>query len=173
MNTYPFKPKTVDQSGNRVIPNVSIEASLLVDAFKGMPAGHQIGYAELSAMIGRDIQHNFGYLSTARRILHREHGMLIETVKGVGVRVATESGKLAASRRDMQASRRAIRRAASKLEITEYEALTEDEKREFNARSSLIGGLSLLAAPAAMKRVEKELTGSALPSAATLELFKR
>lgn len=167
------KPETVDQSGKRVIPTVSIETSLIVEAFKDKPIGYECGYKEISDLIGRDILRNRSYLYSAKRILLREHDILLDTLKGSGVRIASEPEKMAASGRDMSTGRRAFKRATNKLEAVSYSALTDEQKKEYNARTSVIGALQLLAASSAVKKIEREIGGEALPSAKTLEIFKR
>lgn len=164
---------TVDQTGKRVIPNVAIETSLIVEQFKGKAPGAAATWKELSDLIGRDARTSgMGYLQTARRILLREYGILLETVRGEGVRIADDAGKLSASSRDMGSARRALGRASRKLEAVEPSKLTDDQRKEFHARTSVLGALRLLATPHAVGRVVKIAEGQTLPPAAVLGIFK-
>lgn len=169
----PIRPSpSVDQTGRRVIPNVSIEASLLVEKFKSQAPMVETAYGELTGLLGCSMEMLHRYISTTRRILLRDHAVYLETVRGVGVRVANDSGKLNAGARDMGSARRALGRASRKLESVEYKNLTAEERREYNARGSVLGALKLLGASSAVKRLEHEGVVDLMPSAKVLEMFK-
>lgn len=165
----------VDEAGTRQFPNVSIETSLLVKYFKDKEAGFVATYADLNSLIGRDIRQRqaYGYFSSARRILLRDHDMVLETVRGTGIRIATDGEKVNASGRDVGSARRALRRASRKLTAADYKALTDEQKRDYNVKAAHIGALRLMAAPTAAKKIEKEGARDILPTAKVLELFQR
>lgn len=64
---------------------LSPETSALVEALKAVPIRGQITYAELSAVLGRDVQQS-DKLHNARRIALRDHGAAFETIRKVGLR---------------------------------------------------------------------------------------
>lgn len=173
MNITPIRHQNIDQSGNRVIPNVSIEASLIVGAFKDRAPGFMLRYEEIDTLIGREIRQSRGYLTTARRILAREHGMLIETVLNEGVRVATEDGKVNASRQAIKGMDRQRRKGMRILDITDAQKLSESVRREYNAQTALLGSLRLLTTPTAVKKIAEASPDAILPSASVLGLFSK
>jgi hypothetical protein len=170
MNITPLKPKS--PSANP-IPPVSTETGLIVHKIASNPANTQtISYAELSALIGRDIRANRGFLNSARHILFRDHGILVETVRNVGVRIASNSGVMNAGIRDVSASRRALKRAARKFDAVEIAALTEEERKTYTGHVAMVNALQLLSKPSSVRKVAEKSEGSPLPSASVLDMFR-
>ena len=168
-------PNTIDPSGARAIPQVAMETGLLVELFAAEKQGAVVSYKTMADLIGRPVTpgtRGYGYLQSAKRILLRDHEVVLDAEPKVGVRVCTDAEKLTVAGRDVKKASRAVKRSGQKLRAVEYAALTDDQKREWNARMSLTGALSLLAAPATYKQVEKVVTDHALPSARVLDLFK-
>lgn len=165
----------IDQSGNRAFPQTALETRLLVEEVSKGPEGRVITYGEMEKLIGRPVKtgtRGYGYLQSAKRILLRDHDILLDAEPKVGIRICTNSEKLTVAGRDIRKAGRAVKRSGQKLRSVAYDQLTDAEKREWNARSSLAGALNLLAAPAAAKKVAEAVNGSQLPSAKVLELFK-
>lgn len=176
MNVHKLRPNTIDPTGARSIPNVSLETKAIVDYLAARPEGSTVTYIALEELIGRPVTagtQGYGYLASARKILLRDHGVLIDSEPKVGVRVCTNAEKLLVSGRDVQRARRAVKRSGQKLRSVEYARLDDGQKREWNARMSIAGALELLAAPRAVAKVEKVIADHALPSAKTLELFQK
>lgn len=174
-NVQSLRPNTVDPTGARSIPNVAIETKLLVDLIKDKEEGTTISYAEMEQCIGRSVKsgtQGYGYLSSAKRILLRDHGVLVDAEPKVGIRVCTNEEKMIVAQRDVKRARRAVKRSGQKLRSVEYQRLTEDQKKDFNSRMSLAGALELLSAPKAVEKVAKIIADHTLPSAKILELFK-
>jgi len=173
---HSIRPSTVDPTGARSIPSVSLETKALVDFFSAKPEGTTVTFAEMEELIGRPVMHGssgYGYLQSARRILLRDHGLLIDAEPKVGVRVCTNEEKLLVSGRDVKRARRAVKRSGQKLRAVDYNRLTDEKKREWNGRMSWASALELLSAPKAAKRIEMAVTDHALPSAKTLQLFQK
>lgn len=177
MNVHKLnRPNTIDPTGARSIPNIALETKTLVDFLKAKPEGTTIPYAELNELIGRPTEvggSGHGYLSSARRILLRDHGILVDAEPKIGIRVCTNDEKIIVAGRDVSRARRAVKRSGQKLRSVEYARLDDGQKRNWNARMSMVGALELLSAPKAVERVEKIITDHALPSARTLELFQK
>jgi hypothetical protein len=174
-NVHAIRTNTIDPTGARSIPNVAIETRMLVDLVKDKPEGTTISYAEMEKEIGRPVTPQttgYGYLASAKRILLRDHGILIDAEPKVGVRVCTNEEKMLVAGRDVKRARRAVKRSGQKLRSVEYDRLTDEQKRDFNSRMSLAGALELLSAPKAVAKVAQIITDHALPSAKTLELFR-
>lgn len=171
MNVTPLKPKS--PTTNPIIPSVSVETGLIVDKIASNPSSTQtISYTEISALIGRDILANRGFLASARRILFRDRGILIETVRNVGVRIASNSGVMHAGIRDVSASRRALKRASRKFDAVEIAALSEEERKTYTGHVATVNALQLLSKPSSVRKVAEKSEGSPLPSASVLEMFR-
>lgn len=165
---------TVDQEGNRVIPNVAPETSLLIERTKDQKPGFMFTYADLKAL-GIDVRGGgYGYLASARHILLRDYGLLLETVKGVGVRVANPEQKLDAMGSTMRRIPRTLRKAGRISQAIDYASLPEQRRPEYNARTAVLGSLKLLAAASSIKKVEGQTaSGQSLSSKEVLGLFTR
>lgn len=167
--------QTIDQTGARSFPQVSLETGLLVERLSASPQGAVVTYQELAALIGRPVTpgtRGYSYLQSAKHILLRDHDVLLDAEPKVGVRICTDVEKMTVAGRDVKKAGRAVKRSGQKLRAVEYQALTEEQKKEWNARMSLTGALSLLSTPANIKRIEKSITDHALPSAKVLALFQ-
>lgn len=172
MNVTHIKPETVSQTGERVIPTVSVETNLIVAKFKGQQPGFMLTYQEIVNLVGVPLTKARSYIQSARRILLRS-GVYIETVKNEGVRVATDDGVVDAMTRDVGAVPRALRRASRKGGIVNYERLSDDKKKAYNGAIVHVNTLRHLSTPAAVKKIEEAVAaGGQLPSAKVLELFK-
>lgn len=174
MNVTPIKTRLgSSERTNLTIPAVSVEVNLIVDKIAANRTSTQtFTYGELSNLIGRDILTNRDKLSSARRILFRDHGILIETVRKVGVRIASNSGVMNAGIRDVGASRRALRRASHKFDAVEVATLSEEERKSYTGHVATVNTLQLLAKPSSVRKIAEKSGGSPLPSASVLEMFK-
>lgn len=171
MNVTSIKPQ---ESRISIIPTLSVETGRIVDyVLKNRSSDQSIAYATLSALIGRDILANRGFLYSARRILFRDHGIYLESVRGVGVRIGGNEAVLDAGIRDVGTSRRAIRRASRKFEAVRYDELPDERKKEYIGHVSAVNTLRLLAAPNAVRKISDAGSGEPLPSATVLDLFRK
>lgn len=169
MNVTPLKPKPLAPTIHALSP----ETGLIVQRFLANPASSQtVTYAELSALIGRDVLASRGFLHTAKRILFRDHGILVETVRKVGVRIASNVEVMNAGIRDVGASRRALRRASRKFDGVDFATLGEEDQKTFTGYVATVNALQLLAKPGSVRKVAEASAGSPLPSAKVLDMFK-
>lgn len=156
------------------IPSVSVEVSLIVEKIAAnRDSAQTFTYDDVSSWIGRNVLENRGYLASARHILFREHGILIETVRKVGVRIATNSGILGAGVRGVDKSRNALRRSKKFFDAVEYASLSDDEKKTYVGHVSAVNTLALLAKPASIRKVAEQGGDGPLPSATVLALFQK
>lgn len=174
MNVTSIKvPPQSPEAPRPTIPSVSVETNRIVDKIAAKRTSTQtFTYSELSGLIGRDILTNRGFLYSAGRILMRDHGILIETVRKVGVRIASNSGVMNAGVRDVGASRRALKRASRKFDAVEIAALTEEERKSYTGHVATVNALQLLAKPSSVRKVAAKSDGTPLPSASVLEMFR-
>lgn len=178
MNVHKLRPDVIDPTGQRSFPNASIETKMIVEfVLERSRSGSDrtIKYDEIETLISQDPRANgsgYKYLTSARRILLRDHAILLDAEAKVGVRICTNEEKIAVSGRDLKKARRAVGRSRQKLGSVEYERLSEDKKRDWNARMSLVGALNLMTEPRAIQTIDRAVQNHPLPSAATLALFK-
>jgi hypothetical protein len=116
---------------------------LLIKRLREAEVGDIIEYAELSKIIGMDVQSlGDGYLRTARDTLLRDNERFFGVVRGLGVmRCDSKQTNAIAS-----SYRRKIRKAARKAQVilikgVKYDDLNTDEQREHNVNLSVYGAL--------------------------------
>lgn len=135
-----------------------------------------IPYADLTAAVQRNVQTQAGrgILATARRNIEREHNILIECVRGEGLkRSEAYAGTLTATRRHVRRiSRRTLRRVHNAAASNN---VSDAEQMRISVESSLLGVINLFTSKTAEHRIEKQLVASAdtkeLPTMETLRLF--
>jgi hypothetical protein len=67
--------------------SLKTETRLLIDALRTAPIGQVVSFATLSAACGLDVQaQGRGLLSSARRIVARDHGAVFVSERTVGLR---------------------------------------------------------------------------------------
>lgn len=134
-----------------------------------------IGYAELSAAIGgRDVRGDaHGILATARRNVEKDHEMLIETVRGEGIRQSRAvSGVLEQTVKHIG---RVSRRASSRVvNAASHQEMTEQERVQVGVQLSVLGVIMQCSRAKAQKVLEAKVRANQakeLPTAETLRLF--
>lgn len=166
-----------NQSTRRLFPELSIETRLLIDLLIVQPPGTDIEYEVLEKIIGLPIsggnRKGYGHLTTARRVLMRDRGIVVDVNPSVGVHICTEIEKINVSERDLMRSHRASRNARRKLTAVEYQTLDEDEKRRWNSRMSVVAVLDLFSGKRAMEKISSSIEDHVMPAAKTLELFRK
>jgi flagellar biosynthesis component FlhA len=65
---------------------LSADSAAIVKAIEEMPVGGVITYAQLSAVIGRDIRHFRGSLESARKSVQRDKGMVFDVIRKEGIK---------------------------------------------------------------------------------------
>lgn len=166
---------TIDPTGQRSFPSISIETSSLIKFFQEKTEGFVATYRELEELVGRSCRPDgsgYRYLCSAKKILLRDFNMVLDAEPKVGVRVCTNEETMVVAGRDQKRGRRAILRSRQKLTTVEYDRLDKEKKVEWNARMSLLGALDLITTPKAVRKVEKIASEHVMPSASVLELFK-
>jgi hypothetical protein len=166
-----------DPSLKRLFPDLSIESRLLIDHLSAQPPGTDVRYEVLEKIIGLPIsggnRKGYHHLTTARRVLMRDRGIVIDVNPGVGIHICTENEKINVSERDLLRSHRASRNARKKLTAVEYEALSEDEKKRWNSRMSVVAVLDLFSGKRALEKIAASIEDHVMPAAKTLELFRK
>jgi hypothetical protein len=166
----------IDPTGTRSIPNVRPETKLLVAFLRGR-VGQTIPYKQYGEdLIGRSAKPGsigYRYLSSARRILLRDHGIVIDAEPKVGIRVCTPEEKVDVMAHHFGKSRRQLKHSRHIGTATEYDELSDTKKKKWNTYMTVITTTELFTTPAAVRKIEAVVTDRVLPSAKILDLFKR
>ena len=156
------------------IPEFSIDARALYECLKQSQIGEVVTYADLSRLIGRDVQRKYRHLLTSacRRCLGDD--MVVECVHGIGVKRLADTEIIGVGEHALPKIRRLANRVSRKLNaIHDFDALPNAEKVKLNASRSLMGAFSYLTKAPQVARVEKQTaaTHAALPLQRTLQIF--
>lgn len=139
--------------------SLSPDTAILLDALRAVPYGQDISFAELTRLLGRDVQRGArGHLSSALRIALRDDGAAFMSVRGVGYRriapdQAPEIGQ-AARRSLRRKSRQAVRAMTAVADASN--GLSPEAARRLSAEISTHGLLAELASDKAVAHQAKE-----------------
>ncbi len=158
------------------IPELSVDAQVLAKRLETAKPGEVVTYAELSRLIRRDVQHEAAsVLSSARRVVQREHKAVFGAVIKQGLKRLDASGIVSVGEQGIQKITRASRRAARRLACADYDALPNADKVRFNTAASLLGAMELATKPNRVKALAAavETAAAKLPTADVLTLFAK
>lgn len=159
-------------SGKRVQQEASLEARMIAERLAKAEVGDLITYAELSKMIGRDVQQAARpALQRARAIVLRSHRMVFECRHKIGVVRMTDTEVIGAAEELPTRVRRLTRRTVLKLCTINHDALTNDDKTRHNAISSYAGALQLFSRPQAISEVRKTSNDGTIAPAIAMKLI--
>lgn len=155
---------------------IHVDTRLLYQALTEVPVGGTITYAQLSAVISREVEGRNYNLQSALRMARRDNNILFDNILGVGYRRMTDAEIVADSANDISTIRRRAKRSAEKLfKVSDFDSLTADEKVKhatsasvFSAVAQSLSAKGLNAIEGAVKAVGKEI-----PVAETLRLFAK
>lgn len=161
----------------KTIPEIGLDTRLLAERLRALRVDEEVTYAELSQLIGRNVQHEArGILRTARHHVEREDRIVTECVRNQSVKrladaVIVNTIGTAARQRIRRTAQRAIR----KLVAVDFPALPNDLKVKQNAELSQLGAIRAFGQNRATQRiadrVQEEGKGSALAVSKTLAMF--
>jgi len=151
------------------------DLDILKARLRGMEPGDTVTYAELSALIGRDIlQHRYLILKACEGLLRAER-RAFESVYRTGIRRLTADQAVEGVPHVLRRVRRIVRRGAAKVAAIDYHALSSDALRQqHNGFISVCAALLQCADGHALKRVSGRCSNSLaapLPPASTLQML--
>ena len=155
---------------------IGIDAQLLAKRLGQMTQGEEVDYAELGKIVGRDVQVEArGALQSARRVVHREQGLVFGVKRGWGLRCLEDAEIIHTAAGTMRHIGKMARRKSRDLAaVKDYAALSDQEKVRHNASLSILAVIDHGVKGKAIQKVEiavgKERDKLAI--AKTLELFK-
>jgi len=115
----------------------------LVDHLLTASVGQEMSYEELSKVLGHNIlqQKYRSCLASARRILIKEHDIVFDTIRSVGIQRLNDAEIVLEGAVGIRKVRRACKRTARKVVCANYSTLSQDNKNTHNQSLSTLGAL--------------------------------
>lgn len=160
---------------NKTIPELSIDAQVLIARLKKLSKGDFIPYSELNTLVSGDVQDgDASALHRARHRLLKDDRMVFEVVRGKGLKRIEDGDSIGIGESATRRTRRLSRRAAEKMMCADYDKLTKEQKAEYNCYLSVLGALCMVTKTDKVKAIRDAAYASEdkLPLNKTLELFK-
>ncbi len=161
----------------KAIKQISIEAQILIKELSQLNPDDFISYTDLSALIGRDVQaEGRSALTTARRVVLREHGLVFSPIINKGLHCMTEEEIAQSGIYGITKIKRIANREKKKLHlgIKNFDSLSNESKIKHNAAASIFGVFQIMASSKSTKKIETAVAASndAIPSMRLLDIFK-
>lgn len=157
------------------IAELSIDTRVLVSVLNRVATGALLAYETLSKAISRDVQGDSrAVLSSARRIVQRDYGIVFACVSGVGLKRLSSADVVDQSSRHIEKSHRCAHRGIKELSSVDTSQLTNDQAVSFSARVSHLGVIANMTTDRAIKKIEnvQQASQQLLSLAQTLDAFK-
>jgi len=111
----------------RPIFRISHETETLVDYFQQVQIGLEISFQTMSRAVGFEVTSSTSAYSTARRIVQRDHGVVIEGIRGFGFKRINGAEIVQSASRFFKRVRRGSRREAGRQQIALLTNLRRDD----------------------------------------------
>jgi hypothetical protein len=131
----------------RPIFKLSHETQKIVDYFRTLPVGTGVAFANISRAVGFVVNSSTPAYISARRIVQRDHFIVIEGIRGFGCMRVNGSGIVQSADRFFKRVRRGSRREAHKQEIAVMSNLERDEMLKASENLSRLRILESTAVP--------------------------
>lgn len=157
------------------IPEISVEARLIYQAFTKLSPGESISYEELSEITGGDIRQNRGVIYTAINRAQQDDGIIIGCVRKHGYKRLRDEEIASIGDYSISRIRRESRRGLNRVvKVQDFQALPEELKVKHNTSASILSAIHGALRKKALRCVESRVRESVdkLPLAKTLEAFK-
>lgn len=161
---------------SKTIPELAPESRVLAGRLSRLQPGEEISYKELSDLIGQDVQNGSrNRLNAARRIVERDHHMVLAPVLGKGIKrldsndapVIGESARKTISRK----SRRTVKRL---IAVVSDASISNDARIAINAELSMLGAIAVCANDRNLKTITDavKIAGNELAPSKAIEALK-
>lgn len=154
----------------------SIDTDVLVQRLINTQPGDTVGYAELSQLVGRDVQGDArSVLDSARAILERDANIVTGTVRGVGIRHLTDTDTINTGQLTIEHVRRVSRATARRIAtLKDPASVPVNVRARQYAYLSTFGAFVHMTRPSKTRKIEAiaRQAMKELPLARTLEAFK-
>ncbi len=157
----------------KAIQQLSIDAKMIYDHLISVGVGDTVTYANLTNLIGRDVQkQGRGALITARRRARNLDRIIFGTVRDVGLMRLSDTEIVETGEGTLRHIRRAARRGAQNvLCVQDFNKLPNDKKIQHNTFVSMFGVMAEITKPNKIKAIERrvESAQAVLPVAKMME----
>lgn len=123
----------------RTIGELKYETKLIIELLEQSTVGETVTYQMISDLIGQNIQNCRYMLETAKRAVQRDHGIVFDTITGVGIVRVTEGGKGNVIEKGFSKIRNATRRTVRVLDTVDTANLQKDELSRHMQQRSVAG----------------------------------
>jgi hypothetical protein len=106
---------------------ISHETEKLIEYFRALPIGAEVSFANISKAVGFEVGSSTPAYNSARRIVQRDHSIVIEGIRGFGCMRVNGTEIVQSADRFFKRVRRGSRREAHKQEIAVMSNLERDE----------------------------------------------
>lgn len=164
-----------DETKKSIPRSPSIETQELVRFIEPLSEGEEVSYKKLSEIVMGDIQTKKQHcLRTALGILEREHKTSFNKIRGQGIIVLNNSGKIEATKAAPIRANKMFKRNMRKLSSVKFEELDESQRRNYNIQLSTVGVLIHVTKRKQVEKIETEVhkAHDRLMIDRTLDLFK-
>lgn len=126
-------------SDKKAIPERSVETQMVADCFAALEPGGDVTWEELMELLGASNREQIrGNVSAARKIVLREHRMVVDNVRNLGYR-RLKADTVVQSEATAKRIRRLSRLRIKRLLSVDYDSLSDDMKREHNIGVAMAG----------------------------------
>lgn len=157
------------------IPEISVDAQLLIKRLKEVKKGESVTYSELSKLISGDVLKGDRYaLVRARHRLFKDERVVFGTIRNQGLKRLEDADHIGIGEAATNRVRRISRRSAEKMLCADFDKLNNDQKIEFNTHISVLGALAMVTKADRIRQVKAAVSVSheKLALGPTLEAFK-
>lgn len=155
-------------------PEITLEHKLVKERLEKAAIFELVSYGELTEIMGRNAQGTGrGIISSVRRELLNDHGILFVPIYKVGLRRAGTEEVFASGKATFIKILRATKRSARALAGLEYQGLSGEQKAKHNALATQLAVLSEFSGGRTTKRIESivAVNDAALTVGNTLKFF--
>lgn len=162
--------------GRRAIGTLSIDVKTICDLLRTVKTDEVATYSDLSKLIGRSVRDNNSWiLSSARKRLLSQDGILFGTIPNVGLKRLRDADIIAASRDELSRVHRGALRGMRKIRaIQDYESLSHEQKVLHGVTASALGIIAHVTKEKQLARIQEKIEKSptTLPLQRTLDAFR-
>lgn len=144
----------------RTIGEISIFSQQLIGILIEVETGVVVTYPELSEVIGVDVTSTKGrgYLETARKRLCKDHNIVFDTVRSVGIkRLSDEEIAKTTGESYIKSVRSKSRKTYDKINSADYHNLSKESKINYNSTMTVLALLNHVTNKKSLKRIEDKV----------------
>lgn len=150
----------------------SAAANLLIKCLADIADYAVRTYRELSHVAHEDVQKNPGVLATARRYVEKHHKKVFVTVKGVGLKLATDLEISDTGPKATQSIHRKAHRTRETMTVANLDNLTNEQKLAHMSNDAILGLAEHASRAVVQRRLEAEIAKTGKKILEAEELWK-